>query len=32
MTDVRGESGGTADRETRACDTTDVDLLQYSED
>jgi hypothetical protein len=32
MTDVRAEIEGIADRETRAWDTMDVNLLQYSED
>jgi hypothetical protein len=32
MIDVRAENEGIADRETRASDTTDVNLLQNSED
>ena len=32
MTDVRAEIEGIAERETRAWDTMDVNLLQYSED
>jgi hypothetical protein len=31
MTDVRAEIEETVDRKTRAWDTMDVDLLQYSE-